>query len=47
VVGPVVNGRPVTAGLVAAHPTHPSLRPVTTPAPVRLRPVTVGRRRVR
>lgn len=47
VVGPVVKGRPVTAALVAAHPTHPSLRPVGVPAPVRLRPVTVGRSRVR
>ncbi|HHU66408.1 Asp23/Gls24 family envelope stress response protein [Corynebacterium sp.] len=47
VVGPVVTGRPVTAAHVAAHPTRPSLRPVTAPAPVQLRPVTVRRHRVR
>lgn len=46
VVGPVVRGRAVTAELVDAHPTHPQLRPVTV-RPTPLRPITVGRSRVR
>ncbi len=47
VVGPVVPGRRVTPAHVAAHPTRPSLRHVTTPTPLPLRPVTVRRSRVR
>lgn len=57
VVGPVVRGRPVTAGLLDAHLTHPVLRPVTvrpgpvvrprTRIPVPLRPITVRSTRVR
>lgn len=46
VVGPVVRGREVTAELVDAHPTHPQLRPITV-RPTPLRPITVGRSRVR
>ncbi|MCS5478455.1 Asp23/Gls24 family envelope stress response protein [Corynebacterium sp. YIM 101645] len=46
VVGPVVRGRAVTAELIDAHPTHPRLRPVTV-RPTPLRPITVGRSRVR
>lgn len=46
VVGPVVRGRAVTAELVDAHPTHPRLSPVTV-RPTPLRPITVGRPRVR
>ena len=57
VVGPVVRGRPVTAELLDAHPTHPRLRPVTVrPGPVvcprvgppaPLQPITVRGNRVR
>ncbi|MDO5671171.1 MAG: Asp23/Gls24 family envelope stress response protein [Corynebacterium sp.] len=41
VVGPVIPGVPVTAPLIDAHPAHPSLRPVTVPPPLPLRPVGV------
>ncbi|WP_460490469.1 Asp23/Gls24 family envelope stress response protein [Corynebacterium nasicanis] len=47
VVGPVVPDVPVTASAVAAHPTRPRLRPVSTPPPPRLRPITVRSHRVR
>lgn len=47
VVGPVIPDVPVTAYAVAAHPTRPRLRPVTTPPPPRLRPVTVRSHRDR